>query len=46
MTSSQALVEIRDVNFSYDNRPILKGINMTLPRGKVIAVMGGSGCGK
>ena len=46
MTSSQALVEIRDVNFSYDGRPILKGINMTLPKGKVIAVMGGSGCGK
>ena len=46
VTGSQALVEIRDVNFSYDSRPILKGINMTLPKGKVIAVMGGSGCGK
>ncbi len=46
MTPSQALVEIRDVNFSYDSRAILKGINMTLPKGKVIAVMGGSGCGK
>ncbi len=46
MTSSQALVEIRDVNFSYGGRPILNGINMTLPKGKVIAVMGGSGCGK
>ena len=46
VTSSQALVEIRDVNFSYGSRPILKGINMTLPKGKVIAVMGGSGCGK
>jgi phospholipid/cholesterol/gamma-HCH transport system ATP-binding protein len=46
VTPSQALVEIRDVNFSYDRRPILKGINMTLPKGKVIAVMGGSGCGK
>src|SRR5512139_729855 len=44
--SSQAFVEIRDVNFSYDSRPILKGINMTLPKGKVIAVMGRSGCGK
>ena len=42
----QALVEIRDVNFAYDARPILNGINMTFPRGKVIAVMGGSGCGK
>ncbi|MBI1174927.1 MAG: ATP-binding cassette domain-containing protein [Sideroxydans sp.] len=44
--SSQALVEIRDVNFAYDNRPILKGINMTFPRGKLIAIMGLSGCGK
>jgi len=34
---------IRD---SYGSQPILKGINMTLPKGKVIAVMGGSGCGK
>tara|TARA_Y100001936_G_scaffold237184_1_gene267451 strand:+ start:7627 stop:8439 length:813 start_codon:yes stop_codon:yes gene_type:complete len=40
------LVEIKDLSFSYDNRAILKGINMTMPRGKVIAIMGGSGCGK
>ena len=44
--SSQSLVEVRDVNFSYDSRPILNGINMTFPKGKVIAIMGGSGCGK
>ncbi len=44
--SSPALVEIRDVNFSYDSRPILNGINMTFLKGKLIAVMGGSGCGK
>lgn len=44
--SSQALVEIRDLNFAYDSRPILKGINMTIPRGKLIAIMGLSGCGK
>jgi len=25
---------------------VLSGINMTIPRGKVIAIMGGSGCGK
>jgi phospholipid/cholesterol/gamma-HCH transport system ATP-binding protein len=46
VTSSQALVEIHDVNFAYGKRSILKGINMTLPKGKVISVMGGSGCGK
>jgi phospholipid/cholesterol/gamma-HCH transport system ATP-binding protein len=40
------LVEIRDLNFGYGDRPILSGIHMDLPRGKVIAVMGGSGSGK
>ena len=40
------LVEIKDVNFSYDVRPVLKGINMTVPRGKIVAIMGLSGCGK
>jgi phospholipid/cholesterol/gamma-HCH transport system ATP-binding protein len=44
--SEQALVEIRDVNFSYDQRPVLNGINMSFGKVKVIAVMGGSGCGK
>jgi phospholipid/cholesterol/gamma-HCH transport system ATP-binding protein len=40
------LVEIKDVNFAYDVRPVLKGINMTVPRGKIVAIMGPSGCGK
>ncbi len=44
--SYQSLVEIRDVNFSYGRRPILNGINMSFGKGKVVAVMGGSGCGK
>ena len=40
-------VELADVNFGYDpGRPILRGIDMTIPRGKVVAIMGGSGCGK
>ncbi|TXT21847.1 MAG: putative ABC transport system ATP-binding protein [Gallionellaceae bacterium] len=43
---SEALVEIRDVNFAYDSRPILKGINMSFPKGRLIAIMGLSGCGK
>ncbi|MEQ1526826.1 MAG: ABC transporter ATP-binding protein [Gallionella sp.] len=44
--SSPALVEIRDLNFSYDQRPILQGINMTFHKGQLIAIMGSSGCGK
>ncbi len=45
MTDS-ALVEIRDLHFAYKQRPILNGINMSLHRGQVIAIMGLSGCGK
>jgi phospholipid/cholesterol/gamma-HCH transport system ATP-binding protein len=44
--SADSLVKIADLNFAYDERPILNGINMEIPRGKVIAIMGGSGCGK
>lgn len=40
------LVEIRDLHFSYGARPILSGLQMDFPRGKVVAVMGGSGSGK
>jgi phospholipid/cholesterol/gamma-HCH transport system ATP-binding protein len=40
------LVEIKDLDFAYDDRPILKGISLQIPRGKVVAIMGGSGCGK
>ena len=40
------LVEIRALHFSYGDRPILAGVEMDFPRGKVIAVMGGSGSGK
>ena len=40
------LVDIEDLHFNYDGRPVLQGINMKIPRGKVVAIMGGSGCGK
>ncbi len=40
------LVEIRALQFFYGERPILDGLDMDFPRGKVVAVMGGSGSGK
>ncbi len=43
---SVPLIEIKDFAFSYSTRPILRSVNMTMPRGKVIAIMGGSGSGK
>ena len=40
------LVTLRDVKFSYGARPVLRDINLCVPRGTVVAIMGGSGCGK
>jgi len=40
-------VVLAGVTYGYDRRrPVLRGIDMTIPRGKVVAIMGGSGCGK
>ncbi|SOZ14496.1 putative ABC transporter, atp_binding component [Cupriavidus taiwanensis] len=46
--SAQNLVELTAVDFAYADhgKPILSGLTMQFARGKVIAVMGGSGCGK
>ncbi len=43
---SDSLVEIDNVSFAYDRRKILDGISLQVPRGKVVAIMGGSGSGK
>jgi phospholipid/cholesterol/gamma-HCH transport system ATP-binding protein len=40
------IAEIEDLTFAYDRRPVLHGIRLSIPRGKVVAIMGQSGCGK
>lgn len=39
-------VELDRVSFSYGERHILKSISLRVPRGSVVGIMGGSGCGK
>ena len=47
MTSFDKEIELRDVSFSYiEGRPVLKHINLTVPKGKTIALVGQSGSGK
>ncbi len=43
---SSVPIEVRDLRFGYGARQILHGVNLSVPRGKVVAIMGGSGCGK
>ena len=45
MTTS-AFVEIEDVGFRRDRRVIYDGLNATVPRGKITAIVGPSGTGK
>jgi phospholipid/cholesterol/gamma-HCH transport system ATP-binding protein len=42
----EPLVEIVDLAFSYGAREILRDVNLTIPRGKVVGIMGASGSGK
>lgn len=40
------IVEIHDVHYSVGNRAIFSGLNLSIPRGRITAVMGPSGTGK
>jgi len=44
--TSTALVELRQLTFGYGERVILDDVSLTIPRGKVTALMGASGGGK
>ncbi|WP_375171160.1 ABC transporter ATP-binding protein [Marinobacter sp.] len=39
-------LSLRDVHFSYDDEPVLRGINLELKPGEKVAVVGASGGGK
>ena len=44
--ASAPLVEIEDVAFSYGAHEIFRDIDMTIPQGKIVGIMGASGSGK
>ncbi|MEN9780368.1 MAG: ABC transporter ATP-binding protein [Burkholderiaceae bacterium] len=46
MPATDALVELRSLTFGYGQRVILDDVSLTIPRGKVTALMGASGGGK
>jgi phospholipid/cholesterol/gamma-HCH transport system ATP-binding protein len=44
--AAPVLIELRDVTCGYGDRIILENVNLSVPRGKVLALMGTSGGGK
>lgn len=49
ITESQYAISFENVSFAYPSRPensVLTGLNLEIPRGQTVAVVGRSGCGK
>ena len=46
MADSNDLVEVSELHFSHGDLSIFRGLSLKIPRGKVVAILGGSGSGK
>ena len=44
--NNMELLEIKDLNKSFDNKKILKDINLTISNGKIVGLLGKNGAGK
>ncbi|HEY1678776.1 MAG TPA: ABC transporter ATP-binding protein [Candidatus Sulfotelmatobacter sp.] len=42
----EGTVEFRNLNFSYDGKPVLHDLNLTIPAGSSLAIVGPTGSGK
>src|SRR5262245_643955 len=46
VAAASSAVVVRDLGFSYGDLEIFRGLTLDIPRGKVVAILGGSGSGK
>ena len=46
MAESEELLKVEQLQKSYDDSGVLKGINLTVHKGEVVVIIGPSGCGK
>ena len=45
-SKSQAFIEVRNLDLSYDDYAVLRDLNFSVNKGDIFIVMGESGCGK
>ncbi len=40
------MLELQNLSKSYDDRPVLEGISLSIAKGEIVSILGPSGCGK
>ncbi len=45
-TNNPLLIEVKELKKNFDDKEILKGLNLSLHKGEVLVILGPSGCGK
>ena len=46
MATTDNIIEVRNVHKSYDGKPVVKNVSLTIKRGEFVTLLGPSGCGK
>ncbi len=44
--SQKAVLQVNSLCKSYGNHPVLEGVGFTIPRGRIVGLLGPNGCGK
>lgn len=46
MENNETCFEIRNLSFAYENKTVLRDLNLSIPKGKITTLIGPNGCGK